>query len=651
MRPSLAFLVLLSCRAQREPQPAIDPGAPPAAHITPSRYANAAAELFGDEERVIDSFPADGRAEGFDHIGSAMNTTEALVEAWESASIELVDQMFGLSPELSGLQVIELDGDAVLFTPEIPLDGSAAPFRSGTLQTSLSLPWDGRYLLSLEGESSPQASPPVLSVAIDDRFEGLLGGSLSLEIWIDEGVHTLELRWLNAGQSPAGERIVSLERLTLSGPLNPEGEPSAELSRYLSCEAIDEACASEAIASFGRAAWHKPLSEADVSWALSVYRASLALGETPEEALGDSFRAILMAPELLFTFEPDPAGTERYSGARSLDDHEIAARLAAFLWSSIPDEELLLAASAGELSTDLGIEAQVERMLSDPRARGAVEDLAGQWLGIREIDEILPDPGLFPEFDASLRASFRGQMERRAREFIEGDIDFFELITSSEVWIDERLAVFEGIPAPERDRFVQVSMPYRPGWLTQPGWLAGRSHPTSPSAVHRGYWILGQLLCDEPPPPPTDLVIPPMPEGGSVREREEAMRSDASCQACHAEMDPVGFIFGGFDAIGSPQRVDALGAPIDTSAEVGGEVLGSPADLAAKIASDPRLLGCVARRVSTYALARPLRPEDEPFLSEITARFIEGSARFPALAVAIAQSEPFRWRSLEGSGP
>jgi Protein of unknown function (DUF1592)/Protein of unknown function (DUF1588)/Protein of unknown function (DUF1585) len=338
---------------------------------------------------------------------------------------------------------------------------------------------------------------------------------------------------------------------------------------------------------------------------------------------------------------------------RELTPPELTSRLAAFLWSSLPDAELAdLAATEKRIEADT-LDAQVERMLADPRAAALVDNLAGQWLSIRVIDDLASAPGVYPDWDEQLRASMRTEMRLLSEDFFSGKSTLAELLAAESTWIDQRLAEHYGLEWDDgAAEWAQLSTvgTGRLGFLGTAGWLATQSHAESPSAVFRGKWVLDRLLCDPPPPPPPGVVavLTFTPAAGPVREQEESRRTDPTCQVCHERIDGIGFVFGNFDGIGAWRTTDELGYPIDTSGDLYGAPVSDLPSLLTEMLRDDSVPRCVVEQTLTYALGRPLRDVDDPLIDELTATFVAGGLTFDALAGAIVQSDAFQWRGELG---
>ncbi len=333
-------------------------------------------------------------------------------------------------------------------------------------------------------------------------------------------------------------------------------------------------------------------------------------------------------------------------------DLELASRLSFFLWSSIPDDELLDVAVSGQLSVPSVLRGQVERMMADPRARALVNNFAEQWLYLRDVTEKEPDPGFFPGFDENLRQAFQNETELFIDSVLREDGQVTELLSADYTFLNERLAKHYGIPHVYGSHFRRVSLDgtERRGLLGQGGILTLTSYATRTSPVLRGKWILENLLSSPPPPPPPDIpsLAETTDEGEalSMRAAMEKHRSNPACASCHSQMDPLGFALENFDAIGrwrtrgeSNETIDASGLLPDGTAFEG------PDEMRAALLKNPeRFVGTVAEKLLTYALGRNLESFDMPAVRGIVREAAENNYRFSSLVFAIVQSTPFQMR-------
>jgi hypothetical protein len=410
---------------------------------------------------------------------------------------------------------------------------------------------------------------------------------------------------------------------------------------------------------FARRAYRRPVSPQEVERLLQLVDKARQDGDGPEEALQVAFKAVLVSPHFLFRIERDPAPdekrplplpAERYvPGVYPISEYELATRLAYFLWSSMPDEELFQLADKGQLRQNL--DAQVKRMLRSPKSRALVENFAGQWLQLRNLSSIMIDPKLFPRYDAFMRESMQRETEMYFEYILREDRSILEFLDSDYTFLNERLARHYGIEGVQGLEMRLVKLPdrRRGGILTHASILTVTSNPTRTSPVKRGKFILENILGTPPPPPPPD--VPELDNDknavltGSLRQRMEKHRENPGCAVCHVKMDALGFGLENFDAIGAWRTKDGS-FEIDPSGTLpDGTTFRNPAELRqALLQQADQFRRCLAEKLLTYALGRGLEPTDNVFLREIVAQTKQGGDRFSALILAIVHSDPFQLR-------
>ncbi len=408
---------------------------------------------------------------------------------------------------------------------------------------------------------------------------------------------------------------------------------------------------------FADRAFRRPATHDELTRLLGVVLSAEKDGESPESALELGLRTVLAAPQFLYRTavvdDSNPSGS-----ALPPDDFDLASRLSYFLWSSMPDEELLRLGSHGALRRAESLRPQVERMLKDPKSRALAENFTAQWLQTRKLQEFTPDPTLFPDFDEALRSAMLDETRLFCAAIQDEDRDVQEFLDADFTFVNERLARHYGIPGVTGERFRRVSLAgtVRGGVLTQASVLAATSNPTRTSPVKRGKWILENVLGAPPAPPPSGVEALKEGQGvaaaGTLRQRLERHRTELSCASCHRRMDPLGFGLENFDAIGA-WRAHAGGEPIDASGKLpGGKAFRGPAELKAVLRSRRHAFArCLAEKMLTYALGRGLERADRRAVDQIVARLDGEGYRFSALVLAVAESEPFLSRTVSGGNP
>ncbi|HXG64883.1 MAG TPA: DUF1592 domain-containing protein [Blastocatellia bacterium] len=456
-----------------------------------------------------------------------------------------------------------------------------------------------------------------------------------------------------AEKVPVNEaRVTSLE---VGGPYTQAKGPAAEsLRKIYTCGHLNgehrPGCERKIIGDFARRAFRRPVTPEEVIKYTSLVSMARKQGDSFAEGVCQSLQAILVSPHFLFRIEQDRPATGGES-AHPISDHELASRLSYFLWSSMPDEELLRCADAGTLRRPEVLAAQVRRMLQDERTRALVENFGGQWLELRRLESVKPDGERFPEFDEYLRMSMRRETELYFENIIREDRSILDFIDGNYTYLNERMAAFYKIPGVRGPEFRKVLLngdTRRGGLLTQASVLTVSSYATRTSPVLRGKWILENFLNAPPPPPPPD--VPNLDEekvgsAASLRQQLEEHRKNVTCASCHARMDPLGFGLENFDAIGAWRTEDGR-FPIDASGTLpDGRSFNGPQELKAILKADRDAFAeCLTEKLLTYALGRGLERYDRPTVKKIAGRVAASDYRFSSLILEIVNSLPFQMR-------
>jgi hypothetical protein len=407
-------------------------------------------------------------------------------------------------------------------------------------------------------------------------------------------------------------------------------------------------CAKRIIAALARRAYRRPVTEADLETPLGFYQHGRNLG-TFDNGIELALRYILTSPDFVFRFESDPAPSMP-EVAYKVSDLELASRLSFFLWSSLPDDELINVASSGKLKDPVVLEAQVRRMLADPRSEALVSNFADQWLYLRNLKALTPDPGEFPNFDDDLRQSMRQETEMLFASIIREDRNVLDLLDANYTFLNDRLARHYGIPNVYGSQFRRVALAddARRGLLGQGSILTVTSYATRTSPVQRGKWILENILGTPPPPPPPN--VPGLKENAegarprSVRERMEEHRANPACASCHKLMDPLGFAMENFDAVGQWRERDDVGGPIDVAGQLadGAKVDGVISLREALLAHSDAFVRTLTEKLLTFALGRGVQYYDMPAVRAITRDATRNNYRFSSIILGIVNSVPFQ---------
>jgi hypothetical protein len=466
---------------------------------------------------------------------------------------------------------------------------------------------------------------------------------------------------VNISETRLGAHLLSVE---IAGPFNPTGAGnSASRGRIFTCRpeprrssvemnASEVGCAKTILSSLARRAYRRPVSDADVAPLLTFFEEGRARGF--DEGIERALRRLLVSPEFLLRVERDPAGAAKGSVYR-VSDLELASRLSFFLWSSIPDDELLSLAATRQLGQPATLAAQVARMLADPRADAFVENFAGQWLFLRNLPATGPVQSVFPDFDDGLRQAFQRETELFFSSIVRENRSALDLLRADYTFVNERLARHYGIPNVRGSHFRRIRLGpghVRQGLLGHGSILTVTSYPDRTSPVVRGKWILENLLGTPPPPPlPNVGDLKPTNAGGAVlsmRERMAQHRANPVCASCHSMMDPLGLSLENFDAVGRYRTLGESAAPIDASGVLpDGTTFSGPAGLRDALLRSDRFVSTLTGKMMTYALGRGLEHYDQPAVRTVVRNAAKDDYRLTSLIVGVVQSTPFRMRRAE----
>lgn len=439
----------------------------------------------------------------------------------------------------------------------------------------------------------------------------------------------------------------------ITGPFSQTTGPSPEsLKKIFVCGTQDAACTRRIVSDFARRAWRRPVTAPEVDRLLALVTDDRKRGDSFEQSIATGLQAILVSPQFLFRIERDPAPTAATAGdpQHVITDYELAARLSYFLWSSMPDDELLRSANQHTLHQPDVLSAQVKRMLKDPKAHALVDDFGGQWLEFRALESARPDVNRFGKFDDYLRMSERRETEMFFENIVREDRSVLDFLNGKYTFLNEKLAEFYGIPRVQGPEFRKVDLTgtQRGGVLTQGSVLTVSSYPTRTSVVLRGKWVLENLLnAPVPPPPPNVPMLDESTVGTakSLRAQMEEHRANAICATCHSRMDPIGFGLENYDAIGQWRTEDGKFPIEGTGSLTNGKTFTGPAELEDVLAQQPDVFaGAITEKMLTYALGRGLEHYDRPAVKQITANLARDNYRFSSLVLGIVNSLPFQQR-------
>lgn len=652
--------------------PVTPPGPPDPGRVTLHRlnrveYNNTVRDLFGTTRTPADDFPADDRGYGFDNIADVLTMSPVQLELYQGAAETLVNEALR-NPVVPSVRR-QFEAESLTGSVGAATGTAWNLWSNGELPARLTPTAPGRFRITVRAwQSRGGPDDARMNILVDGRT--IMGfavpnlaaspGEFSADVTLASTTSvTVAAEFTNDFYDPAAmqDRNLYVDWIRVDGPIGASGPPNPVRARILSCDptaaAGEAACARQVIAAFARKAWRRPVTDAEVTRLAALVDVAHAQGEGFEEGIRLALQAVILSPHFVFRVELDADPTSTV--AHPLNDHELAARLSYFLWSSMPDDALFALADAGRLRDPATLRAQVTRMLADPKARALTDNFAGQWLYTRSLADHDADPARFPAYTPTLRAAFRAETEAYFEAFLREDIGMDQFLTAPFTFVDDGLARFYGITAPTGTglRRVTLTGDRRGGLLTQASLLTVNSHADRTSPVRRGQWVLNQLMCEPPPPPPGDVMgLPPetIPTG-SLRQRFEAHRAEPRCATCHALMDPIGFAFEHFDAVGAWRERDE-GFAIDTTGTLPGTgaAFDGATALATLLARDARYPRCVTRQWFTYALGRGPEAYDDDDLDTISHDWSAAGMRLRDLVVRIATSEAFTQRRGEPVG-
>jgi mono/diheme cytochrome c family protein len=455
----------------------------------------------------------------------------------------------------------------------------------------------------------------------------------------------------------------AVSQVLISGPYNAKGLGETPSRRKIFvCRPANSAdelpCASKILSTLARNAYRRPVTVGDLQPLLNLYKVGRKDSDF-EAGIGMALQRILVSPEFLFRIEHDPVNTTAGAAYR-ISDLELASRLSFFLWSSIPDNQLLNLATAGKLRDPAVLEQQVRRMLADSRSNALVSNFFGQWLYLRNMPGVHPDQDAFPEFDENLRAAFEQETQLFLESNVREDRSVLDLLNADYTFVNERLARFYGIPNVYGSHFRRVSLDgheERRGLLGQGSILTVTSYANRTSPTIRGKWLLTNVLGTPPPPPPPDVPslkeTPPNGKILTMRERMEQHRSNAACAVCHAQMDPLGFALENFNGVGEWRTVSEAGSAVDASGVLpNGVKFNGPAELRKVLLGHPeQFADTVTDRLLTYALGRGVEYYDQPAIRKVTRDAASSNYRWSSLILGIVNSVPFQMRMSKPQEP
>jgi mono/diheme cytochrome c family protein len=650
-----------------------NPGAPAIHRLNRAEYSNAVRDLLALDLDNAASLPADDSGYGFDNIGSVLTVSPLHMEKYMSTARRVSRLAMG---NVKSKPAIEK------YSPTAATNGETGGELPLTVRGGIVVrpyfPVEAEYsiMVRVRGNPSSALPPPkldlrvdgkriqLLDVAINAAEEAQISRNVEIRVPLKPGKHTIgagllpELAKVEGGAvargplAPPPSSPASVDYVLIGGPFDPKGPGNSESrARVLTCRpgpSLPEAtCAQRIINTLARRAYRRPVTLADTAPLMKVFAMGRKDGNSFEAGIETALRAILVSPHFLFRVEKSPANSTPGSRHR-ISDLELASRLSFFIWSSIPDDELLHLAAQNRLRPVLA--TQVKRMLADPKSRALVENFAGQWLQLRNVANWRPDPDKFPKFDEPLRFALQRETELFVEHIVREDRNVLEFLNADYSFLNERLANHYGVPGVKGSYFRRVPLngEERGGVLTHGSVLLVSSYPTRTSPVLRGKWVLENILASPPPPPPPnvpDLKASAANSAKDLRKALEEHRANIACAACHSRLDPLGFALENFDAVGTYRKTED-GAEVDSSGALpGGATFRGPSGLKQVLMErSDQFVDCISEKLLTYALGRGLEHYDLPTVRSIRRDTAKNGYQFSSLALAIANSVPFQMR-------
>jgi hypothetical protein len=684
---------------------------PPGLHrLNRTEYTNAVRDLLGLDVDATKFLPSDDSTAGFDNQAGTLVMSPSLLEAYLSAAARISRLAVGAAATPSQT-VYRVPEDA---TQDYHVEGLPFGTRGGIVIRH-QFPTDGEYAFKVvpvnkgnmgSATAFGEIRGEKLEVLIDGRRVQLLdwdkevarGGTLDLRVPVSAGPHTVGVTFLATQYAPVNDLNKHFLRSTIEtgglpgftffphvgsvridGPYTASSDRAVRLSasagtpadkqadqtvtetpsrrKIFVCrpsrQAQEPACAAQILSALARRAYRRPVTRDDVEGLMQFYQTGRDQAGF-DAGIEMAVRRLLADPEFLYRKEAEPIGVVAGVPYR-ISDYDLASRLSFFLWSSIPDDELLTLAQQGRLHDPVMLERQVKRMLADSKSTALVVNVAGQWLNLRSLQTQAPVVSAFPDFDDNLRQAFRRETELFFASIVQEDRSVLDLLDADYTFVNERLALHYGIPNIYGSHFRRVTLPkeldMRRGLLGQGSQLTISSQPGRTSPVQRGKWFMQTFLGVSPPSPPPGVVIristtEKDAHGGtklSMRQQMEAHRTTEPCKSCHKIMDPIGFTFENFDAVGKWRTEDG-GVPVDASGVI---VDGTPVNGVAGIRGvalrySPQFVRVAAEKLMTYALGRGVEPFDMPTIRTIVRQSAPVNYRFSSLVLGIVQSPQFQ---------
>ena len=636
-----------------------DPGRVVARRLNRNEYTNTIRDLLGVTFRADKDFPTDDSSYGFDNIGEALTVSPVLIEKYLAAAEKISSAAIGADPLPKPLLWEGRRSDRAIRRVKL-----------NTAETTHRLDVGAEYDLRIVFTGDPPKTTPPATFGLWVDGNLLASKPLSppvagreqteqVRVYVEAGDHVFRAGLVgdNAPVPPPGggppdpkaPKPLVPDSISINGPY-PAKVERASRKKVLICDPNSgTACVDRILTQLATRAFRRPVTKAEVAQLMKFYQLARQQGQNADQGVQLALQAVLVSPEFLFRVEREPAN----GSIKRISDLDLASRLSYFLWSSMPDEHLLSLAESNKLHNPETLDAEVTRMLADSKSSALAENFAGQWLEMRNLDVIHPDPQKFPTWSPDLRDAFKTETRMFFEYVLRENRPVSDFIDAHYTFANQLLAKHYGIPDVKGDEFRRVELKgdQRGGILSQGSVLTVSSYPTRTSVVLRGKYVLENILGTPPPPPPPD--VPALDEAAvgtsaSLRKQMEAHRASAVCASCHSKMDVLGFGLENYDAIGAWRTQDGK-FPVDATGTLpNGKSFATPAEFRhLLLANLPEFEHCLSQKMLTYALGRGLGPSDRITVSEIDRKVIQSEYRFQALIREVVRSMPFQMQHGE----
>jgi hypothetical protein len=642
-----------------------DPGRVTARRLNRSEYSNSVRDLLAVDFRATQDFPSDDSGDGFDNMADVLSISPLLMEKYLAAA-----------ESVSARAVGTLQLPKPVKTAYEPNAHNIRRIDVNTVEAAHRVDFDGDYdvVIGLPGNRAKDAQPVHLGfwmdgkllkqVEVDTKPSGLVYfnpySEAKFRVFLPEGDHQIRAGFIGDSfpDSLAEKDLYQKsknkypETIAISGPFASNVEKASRKRIFICDPKTGSACVEKIVAALARRAYRRPVSKADTDQLMKFIQMAKDNGEDAEHGIQLALEAMLVSPHFLFRIERDANPTDA-SKIHRVSDVELASRISYFLWSSLPDEELLGLAEKGTLHQPAVLDLQLKRMLADPKSSALAENFAGQWLEIRNLDSVKPDLDKFLLWGPELKNAMMTETRLFFNHILQQNRPLSEFLDAKYTYLNERLARFYGIQGVTGPEFRKVDLTggQRGGILSQASVLTVSSYPTRTSPTIRGKYILNNILGTPPPPPPADVPALDASKVGSevsLRKQLEEHRNNAVCASCHSKMDVLGFGLDNYSGIGKWRTKDG-NFPIDAAGTLpGGKSFSSPSELKAILVTQmPEFSHCVIEKLLIYALGRGLQPFDAPAVNQIQSKLGASGYPFQSIIYEVVRSLPFQSRRGE----